>query len=388
MEIGWEDQLERYANYLRAKGSKSRFVATTRTYLRHLGKSFDKPYLDITREELETWFADLRERGITGKKGLADASLHSTLGRIRSCLRFLNHGMTPDSIRGLSYGKNRKRVRGNDELFTEDEIKELGNALEQHWKTVFLTLAHTGARPSEVLSLKVGDIKDPQTVDGTTFVLIYFRETKTDKPREVTVFDPQALQAIEEFLGLLAPKDGYLFPARNGKPCNPNTYREALQRTARRLGWTKRVYPYLTRHSYVTRLRELGFSDSDIMVNCGFEDARMLQNYGHPNPDALRKRMAKKLAPTPVKEVPTQAEIDGIVEELVAAALKDQSKDIERMVKEQVVGIINAMQSRGEVDFNLYQAYTKREGETDEELEARAKEDMIKRFREDQKKLA
>ncbi len=337
MEIGWEGELERYANYLRAKGSKSRFVATTRTYLRHLGKSFDKPYLDITREELETWFADLRERGITGKKGLADASIYSTLGRIRSCLRFLNHGMTPDSIRGLSYGKDRKRVRGNDELLTEDEIKELGNALEQPWKSIFLMLAHTGARPSEVLSLKRGDIKDPQTTDGTTFVLIYFRETKTGKPREVTVFDPQTIQVVGEFMQLLAPKDGYLFPARNGEHRNPNTYREALQRTARRLGWNKRVYPYLTRHTHVTKLRELGFSDTDIMAQCGFEDTRMLQNYGTPNPDALRRRMAKKLAPTPIKEPPTQAEIDRIVEERVAAAIEEMKPDIWESLHEMMV---------------------------------------------------
>ncbi|MEE8199126.1 MAG: hypothetical protein V3R48_05375, partial [Thermoplasmata archaeon] len=200
MENGWEKQLTRYVDYLRAKGSKQRFIDTATSYLRHLGRRFDKPYSDISREELETWFGELRERGVTGKKGLADATLHSTLGRIRACLRFLNYGLTPDNIRGLSYGKQRKRIRGNDELLTEEEIKELGNALKQPWKTVFLMLAHTGARPSEVLSLKAGDIEGPQTKEGNAFVVLFFRETKTGRPREATVFDPQAIQAVGEFM--------------------------------------------------------------------------------------------------------------------------------------------------------------------------------------------
>ncbi len=307
-------------------------------------------YSDISREELETWFAELRESGVTGKKGLADATLHSTLGRIRACLRFLNYGLTPDNIRGLSYGKQRKRIRGNDELLTEEEIKELGNALKQPWKSVFLMLAHTGARPSEVLSLKAGDIEGPQTKEGNTLVVVYFRETKTGRPREATVFDPQAIQAVGEFMQLLAPESGYLFPARNGEPSNPHTYRAVLQRATKRLGWSKNVYPYLTRHSYVTKLRELGFGDSDIMEQCGFEDARMLQNYGTPKPDALRRRMAKKLAPTPVKEAPTQDEIDRLVEERVAAALEDlrptDIKGWEKAMKEHMEGLVAAMQAR------------------------------------------
>ena len=350
MENGWEDQLTRYINYLKAKGSKPRFIDTVKSYLGHLGQRFNKPYLDISREELELWFAELREGGVTGKKGLADASLHSAVGRVKSCFRFLNHGLTPDSIRGLSYGKTRKRIRGNDELLTEEEIKELGNALKQPWKSVFLMLAHTGARPSEVLKLKAGDVEGPQTKDGNTFVLIYFRETKTGKPREATVFDPQAIQVVGEFMQLLAPKSGYLFPARSGKPRDPNTYRTYLQRTAKRLGWSKKVFPYLTRHTYVTKLRELGFSDSDIMAQCGFEDARMLQNYGTPKPEALRKRMAKKLAPEAIVELVnlTQTELDKIAEE--HAILKEQVRSLNEFAV-QTMQILSGEMSKEELDF-------------------------------------
>ncbi len=346
----WAKELERYVNYLRAKGAKPNFIATVKSYVGHLGQRFDKPYLDISREELETWFAELREGGVTGQKGLADASLHSTVGRVRTCLRFLNHGLTPDSIRGLSYGKTRKRIRGNDELLTQDEIKVIGNSLKQPWKTIFLTLAHTGARPTEVLSLKVGDVEGPQTQDGTAFFIIYFRETKTGQPRQATVFDQQAIQVLEEFMQVLAPESGNLFPARSGELRDHATYRMALKRVQKRLGWSKNIFPYLTRHSYVTKLRELGFGDSDIMEQCGFEDARMLQNYGTPKPDALRRRMAKKLAPEPMKKAPTQSEIDRLVEKRVAAALKDlrptDIKGWEKAMKEHAEGLVAAMQAR------------------------------------------
>lgn len=353
MTDGWETDLEKYVNYLKANGKTGRYINTMSVYLVHLGKRFDKPYLEITRDEFHEWFAELSEKGTTGKKGLAESSMRGVLGRTRACLRFLNHALTPDNIRGLNYGKPRKRIRGNDELLTDDEIKTLGNAFKQPWKTVFLTLAHIGARPSEVLALQPGDVEGPQTEDGTTFFTIYFRETKTDAPRQSTVFDPQAIQALTEFMQILAPKKGYIFPRETeavpdevddlerpalegdgGKyrlPKETDVYNTAIKRVTKRLGWTKNVFPYLTRHTYVTKLRELGYSDSDIMEQCGFSDHRMLKNYGTPKPEALRRRMAKKLAPEPSTDlVVAKEDLDARIREAVDANLANMADELNR----------------------------------------------------------
>ncbi len=345
MTQDWKTDLDRFVIYLEAKDVSAGYLASTKSYLRHLGKRFGRPFLDLTREELQQWFAELAKSGVTGKQGLSPVTMPTVVGRVKTCLRWLNHDRTPDNIRGISYRRTKKlhsRVRGTDELLTDEEIDAIGGALKQPWKAVFLTTAHTGARPTEVLSLMVNDVEGPKTSGGRASYTIHFRETKTGPPREPSIFDTRAIAALEDWLRL-GPTEGYLFPSRSDSKIPYITYGpygKRLRETVKRLGMRKRVYPYLTRHSFISKLKRQEVPDSLIMEWVGFDDPRMLQNYGKLSSDERRELMAKYIGPAPIKKPPTESEIDRLVEKRVAVAVQEMKPKVVEAVREEMLAIL------------------------------------------------
>ncbi len=74
------------------------------------------------------WFAELREKGFTGRKGLADPSLKTVASYTKAFLRWLNDVETPPSLRGMSIGKARTGIRLKGELaagIVQEELDRL-----------------------------------------------------------------------------------------------------------------------------------------------------------------------------------------------------------------------------------------------------------------------
>ena len=353
MTEDWRTDLDRFVIYLEAKDVSQGYLSSSKSYLRHLGERFGKPFLNLTREELQKWFAEIAKSGVTGKKAVGPASMPTVVGRVKTCLRWLNQDRTPDNIRGINYKKTKKlqsRVRGTDELLTDEEIDTIGGALKQPWKAVFLTLAHTGARPTEVLSLNVRDIDGPKTENGRTFYTIHFRNTKTGIPREPSVYDPRAIAALEEWLRL-GPTSGYLFPSIDRTSHTTyGPYGKRLRETVKSLGLTKRVYPYLTRHTFVSKLKRQEVPDSLIMEWVGFDDPRMLQNYGKLSSDERRELMASYIGPEPVKEVLPEAEIEKIVQERVNQAVREMRGQMTQMIQNMLANPVSVADIEAELE--------------------------------------
>ncbi len=297
--------MERYETALRAKDTGESYRTNVRRYLRALGEASGvASFQDLEREDLEAWFARLRERGFTGRSGLSPASLRTVASYTKAFLRWLNEGETPACIRGLVIGKARTRVRSKTELLTPDEMERLIRASNPQKAAILRLLYATGARPSEVLNVRHEDVAW-KTHNGMEYAELAFRDTKTDEPRTVPLAERRALRALRDYLEIATGSD-YLFPSpsRKGQPLTERSLWAVLKRTAGRVGLKKRIYPYLIRHGRATELAKAPRAFADRLM--GWKSGVMWKNYTHLETDDLRDYLLETEGPAAADMTPEE----------------------------------------------------------------------------------
>ncbi len=293
--------MERYDTALRGRTGET-YRTNVARYLLALGEASGvESFHDLERKHLEAWFAQLRERGFTGRKGLAPASLRTVASYTKAFLRWLNEDETPKCIRGLIIGKPQVRVRSKNELLKPDEIERLIRASNPQKAAILRLLQATGARPSEVLKLRHENVAW-ETHNGVEYAELSFRDTKTGEPRTVPLADRKALGALRDYLAIANGSD-YLFPSpsREGQPLTERSLWAVMKRTAEKVGITKRVYPYLFRHTRATELYEAPRSIADKLM--GWKSGVMWKNYTHLATDDLRDFVLGGEEGSPVKTI-------------------------------------------------------------------------------------
>lgn len=125
----------------------------------------------------------------------------------------------------------------------------------------------SGARPSELFRLRIGDVDRSGPIWFA--VLTQHKTARLGKPR-VVYFGPHAQRWLA---GQLVGAAGCLvFPNRKGHAFTPDNFRQAVLRAAERAG-VESFYPYQLRHSAATRIK----------AECGWDAARIL--LGHSSVD-------------------------------------------------------------------------------------------------------
>ncbi len=313
-----EDELDRYLTYLRGKGTSTNYLNNAKTALRHLGRRFGpRSYLDLVRDDFVTWFDELRKGGITGKKGLADATMNTTAGQVKACLRWLNDGETPKSLRTLgAIGRRRSRVEAREDLLTKGEFRRLVQSLPLDKRIILRLLGATGARPGEVLGLHRRDAKVLKE-DGKTYAEVTFRNTKTRTSRTAYVGDPSTVRELKDYLeGTEGTRDSILFPSpvRKGKPMLYGSLHGYLKKRAKAVGISKNVYPYMFRHMRATELLDENIPRQYANQLMGWKGT-MWENYAHLGTNDVRDWVLKhETGPT---ETPAE-ELEGILDQLDA----------------------------------------------------------------------
>ncbi len=300
--------MERYETALRAKDAGETYRYQVPRYLRALAEASGvASFRDLEREDLEAWFAQLRERGFTGRKGLSPTSLRTVASYTKAFLRWLNEGETPTCLRGLVIGKPRTRVRSKSELLKPDEMERLIRASNPQKAAILRLLWATGARPSEVLNLRHEDVAW-ETHNGMEYAELSFRDTKTGEPRTVPLADRKALGSLRDYLEIANGSD-YLFPSpsRKGQPLTAKSLWAVMTRTAGKIGLKKRVYPYLFRHTRATELATAPRAYADRLM--GWKSGVMWKNYTHLATDDLRDFVLGGEEGSPVKTIDEAREL-------------------------------------------------------------------------------
>ncbi len=233
--------------------------------------------------------------------------------------------MASQNLPRLNVG-NGSKVKTPEELLTADEIESIADRLKQPWKAAFLVLDATGARPTEILSLKPSDISESKADEVGLRRDLAIRDSKTGEPRTVWVYG-RARETLEEALRLAEGRT-YVFQNRAGEPTDYTVYGRILRRAAVKAGVKKAVYPYLTRHGFITEMLKRGVKDKAIMAMTGHTTRSMLDHYGHLTQEETLKEIAPHLAAGdggPGKDV-----IEREVQKEIALRVATIERDIER----------------------------------------------------------
>ena len=314
----WESELDSWVASLESKGRTTNYLANARSALGHLARRFDPDsFLDLSRNNFVTWFNELRKGGITGKKGLSDATMNYMAALAKACLRWLNDGETPKSLRTLgAIGQRRSRVEAKEDLLTDPEFESLVGPMPLDKRVILRLLRHTGARPSEILGLRR---KDVQTLEkeGKPYVGVTFRNTKTKTSRFVPVGNPTMVQEVKSYLeGTEGTRDSFLFPspARKGEPMLYGSLHAYVKKKAKAVGIDKDASPYMLRHKRATELMDANIPRKYANELMGWKGT-MWDNYAHLGKDTVLDWVLEH--ETVISETPSE-ELQRRFDEIVA----------------------------------------------------------------------
>ena len=306
METTWDDRTNDFLGHLGAERRSDAYIGNVARLLRRFGETVGgKDPAKVTKADVEGWLADLNGR-------LAPSTVGGYLTILKAAMRhWQGDGETPACVKGLKLASVREsRVRAKGDLLTEDEYRQLLGVMPPAKALIFRLLWDTGARPGEILRLRREDVDLRRDGD----VDLSFRQTKNGEPRSVPLIEPTTLRMLKDHRATVSPGD-YLFPSprREGEPLGSLSLWRYLDRARKRVGLTKRVYPYLFRHTAATRRRNLGGGIRRKMMGWA-PGSRMEANYEKLDTEDLRDALHETEGST---ETPAE-ELKRIVGELEA----------------------------------------------------------------------
>ncbi len=259
-------------------------------------KRFSLQFLDIAetnfknfnREIIEHIYTLIKnsEREVSGK--------NETVKNLKYFIRWLNDD--ENLLKGIKAIPQRKgyntRKLNPSTLVTDEEIEILIRTCKNHKEVALVTLQiELGLRPHELLALKWKDIKIDDEVGE---IKIYANKTR----------DTRVLPFKTSIIHVLRWKDGYGFPNRadgdlvfpNPYVRNKQLYKSYLSYLYRRLAKNsnlRHIYPYLARHTRLTKMN--GKLPSKVASVYGGHSEKTASIYTHLNDDDIREVVLKNI---------------------------------------------------------------------------------------------
>jgi len=234
--IGLAAALEAFCAGKAAEGLSPRSIVWYRMIGQRLAGRFgaERPVDTLTPTELRTWLVELR----------ASLSPMSVAGYVRG-LRAFGNWLARDGLavaRALRALANPRVPRRVIEPLSDADLRLLLAAAGERDTAVVLLLLDTGLRVSEVVGIRLGDLRR----DGGIKVL-----GKGDAERIVPV-GGTARRAVGAYLAARGPggSDERLFLNQADQPLTTSGVSQLLRRLRRRTGVTARCNPHTFRHTF------------------------------------------------------------------------------------------------------------------------------------------
>ena len=309
-----EETIQRFEAFRKAEGKAEGTIKAYRRILQDLADFFDKPFIEITRNDLETYLADWVERESTKIKGksykeIGDGQKQKTsesyMNFIRSVLKYFFKWLYgtedfPDCVKWIKPKRIQREIDPRD-LLTDEEVFRLIRAADNpRDKALIHVLYESGARISEIRTLKVRDVSFetiPTEKQGPILkanLVIPSRKTKgNQRGKYLGLYDSaQALQAwLEEHPNPKPDQPLWVSLYSNfGEMVSLTSIRRMLKRLARKCEITKPVHPHALRHAQVTASAKY-MADQELKQKFGWTaGSRMLQTYSHITDQAVDEK--------------------------------------------------------------------------------------------------
>lgn len=159
-------------------------------------------------------------------------------------------------------------------VLSKDEIMVLiSNTKNIKHKCIISLLYSSGLRRSELLKLKLEDIKSKR-------MLIRVEQAKGNKDR-YTVLNKSVLDDLRTYFTVYKPKT-YLFESTiPGNKYSGSSVLQIVVKSAKKAGIKERVTPHMLRHSFATHLLESGTDIRYIQLLLGHNSTKTTEIYTH-----------------------------------------------------------------------------------------------------------
>jgi integrase len=244
----------------------------------------------ISTRNVQAFISALAAKGLTRKS--CDNVLQTLSGLLRTAKAW---GYIPAVFDRSALSLPREGEKQEERFFTAEQVKQIINASEEPYSTLWAVLGLTGCRAGEVFALRRSDldfekrvIRIRRTLDAATGQMHApkSRSSSADLPM------PDALQTrLRTFLAKHWRENeaDLLFCNKVGKPMVRNKVAVKLQDTLKDLG-IERAALHAFRHMAASELIENGVAPSVVQRQMRHSDSRItLQKYAHVIGDAQRR---------------------------------------------------------------------------------------------------
>ena len=299
------------ASWLEWLETMGRSTGTLYTYRKRLEQSFlpklgDRPVVDLTRDDVTSWYKNLL--GSNGEGAAkqhyrtVDSMFRYATGKAKGLPRSFEPWVkeSPVDIPGAGI---KKRTRRKDEVvLTADEIHTIADNMPDRERLAVLLAGYCALRIGEVLGLRREDISIDN--DGTMWLSVNEQvqgrgtparldPTKTDAGDRDVPVTPDIADEVQKHLDdyVAGPADSFLFPRHptGNRPHHPNTFRSHFDkaRDEENNPRFKDLTFHGLRHSCLTRLGQSGATLSDLMAFAGHSDIESVLVYQHSERERL-----------------------------------------------------------------------------------------------------
>jgi integrase len=250
----------------------------------------EMPLTAINTRNVQAFISAMAAKGLTRKT--CDNVLQTVSGLLRTAKAW---GYIPAVFDRSALSLPREGEKQEERFFTAEQVKQVINASEEPYSTLWAVLSLTGCRAGEALALKRGDldfdkrvIRIRRTLDHAT------RKTHSPKSRSSSADLPMP-EALEKRLRMFLASHwreneaDLLFSNSKGKPMQRDKVAYKLQDTLKALGIEKAAL-HAFRHMTASELIENGAAPSVVQRQMRHSDSRItLQKYAHVIGDAQRR---------------------------------------------------------------------------------------------------
>ncbi len=274
-----------------------------------LGQSVDRLTIEDITEKTVIAFLDYVEQ----KRKCSPRTRNARLAAIRSLFNFIAREEPEllqhcQRIRAIPLKRTQHQTVG---YLEEKEMQAIFDAVDCNSRTgirdkaLLLLLYNTGARVSEIVGLKLGDLR----LDGGAQIHLL---GKSNKHRSCPLW-PETVAALQVYLEYRSPRETgieCLFLNANGAPISrfgiryvTNKYKVAAQNQCPSIK-TKKVSPHTIRHTTAMHLLRSGNDINMVSYWLGHADINTTHIYLEIDMEMKRRMIEKASAPAMKKETP------------------------------------------------------------------------------------
>ena len=165
------------------------------------------------------------------------------------------------------------------DVLSKEEVKAMINVTENlKHKAILITLYSCGLRLSEILELKLTDLKRDRN-------LLLVRQGKGKKDRH-TVLGLKTIGLLDKYIGVYKPKE-FVFEGQDGDRYSAKSVQNIVKHSAAKAGIVQAVSPHTLRHSFATHSLEGGTDLRYIQVALGHSSPKTTEIYAHVSTKSL-----------------------------------------------------------------------------------------------------